>query len=154
VTDKVSGEIRRKTMQAIKSKNTLLEEKVIKELWKRGIRFRRNVSDLEGKPDIAIKKYKQAVFIDSCFWHGCTLHCRMPESNIEYWMHKIERNRKRDEQINDAYKNRNWRILRVWEHDIKDSFDETIATVINFLGCPIKKREKRSLNERSNPNDR
>ncbi|OGI25396.1 MAG: hypothetical protein A2287_09455 [Candidatus Melainabacteria bacterium RIFOXYA12_FULL_32_12] len=67
-------------MRAVKSKHTRLEDIVVNELHKRGLRFRRNVKDLKGKPDIAIKKYKIVIFIDSCFWHGCKKHCRMPKS--------------------------------------------------------------------------
>ena len=68
-------------MQAIKSKSKM-EDLVAKELWKRNIRYRRNVKTLFGKPDIAIKKYKVVIFIDSCFSHHCPLHTRMPKSNI------------------------------------------------------------------------
>jgi len=94
--DKYDKATRSRMMRAVKSKSTRLEDKVAHELWKRGFRFRRNVKDLYGKPDIAIKKYKVVVFIDSCFWHGCKEHCRMPESNKEFWEKKIVQNMERD----------------------------------------------------------
>ncbi|WP_356948169.1 hypothetical protein [Fictibacillus fluitans] len=71
-------------MRSIKSVSKL-EEIVSKELWRRGFRFRRNVKDLFGKPDFAIKKYKVVIFIDSCFWHNCPVHGHLPKTNVEYW---------------------------------------------------------------------
>ncbi len=79
-------------MQSISSSHTKLENEILKNLWKNGLRFRGNVKNLLGKADLAIKKYKLVVFIDSCFWHGCSLHCRMPASNKDYWKKKVERN--------------------------------------------------------------
>lgn len=84
MADRISRETRSKNMKAIKSVSKL-EDKIAKELWKKGVRFRRNVKNLKGKPDIAIKKYKIAIFIDSCFWHACPNHGNMPRSNIDYW---------------------------------------------------------------------
>ena len=83
MTDKITLEQRRKNMQAIKSKSKL-EDLVARELWKRGIRYRRNVKTLFGKPDIAIQKYRVVIFIDSCFWHSCPVHGNIPKSNVEY----------------------------------------------------------------------
>lgn len=68
MADKIPKEIRSKNMSAIRSTHTKHEDMVTKELWKRGIRFRKNTADLKGKPDISIKKYKIIIFIDSCFW--------------------------------------------------------------------------------------
>ncbi|MCS3486073.1 DNA mismatch endonuclease Vsr [Bacillus sp. JUb11] len=70
-------------MQAIKSVSKL-EDKITKQLWSKSIRFRRNVKDLKGKPDIAIKKYKVVIFIDSYFWHACPIHGNIPKSNMDY----------------------------------------------------------------------
>jgi DNA mismatch endonuclease (patch repair protein) len=130
--DNVSKEVRRKTMRAIKSHHSKMEDKVITALWRKGLRFRRNVGNLEGKPDIAIKKYKLVIFIDSCFWHGCELHCRMPQSNTGYWQTKIQRNKNRDREVNEHYVSKNWKVLRIWEHDLKEDFDETINKIANF----------------------
>ncbi|MES9779227.1 DNA mismatch endonuclease Vsr, partial [Bacillus velezensis] len=84
-------EQRRKTMRSIKSESKL-EQRITSELWRRGLRFRRNVKSLFGKPDIAIKKYKIVIFIDSCFWHNCPKHGHIPKSNIQYWNEKLLRN--------------------------------------------------------------
>ena len=131
--DTFSKEIRRKTMQAIKSKNTKLEKTVTRALWNKGIRFRRNVADLMGKPDIVIKKYKIVIFLDSCFWHGCELHFRVPETRKEYWQRKIERNRLRDSKISRYYVNHNWHILRIWEHELKQDFNKTLEKITDFI---------------------
>lgn len=132
MTDKITLEQRRKNMQALKSKSKL-EDLVARELWKRGIRYRRNVKTLFGKPDIAIQKYRVVIFIDSCFWHSCPVHGNIPKSNVEYWNKKLERNRIRDEEVNDFYKRKNWHILRIWEHEIRDNPDLTIQNIINVI---------------------
>lgn len=109
-------------MSSVKSEKTTLEQKVSKALWHRGIRFRKNVVNLFGKPDIAIKK-KRLSFSLTCFWHGCIEHCRFPVSNTEYWEEKINKNRSRDELVSMHYKSLGWNVLRIWEHELKRNFD-------------------------------
>ena len=121
-------------MKSIRSTNTRLENKVSKELWNKGYRFRRNVKDLFGKPDISIKKYKIAIFIDSCFWHGCPQHGNIPMNNRDYWVRKIKRNRKRDVEVTNYYNSKGWHILRIWEHDLnKKDFNNTISKICTFI---------------------
>ncbi|CAM4519412.1 very short patch repair endonuclease [Paenibacillus macerans] len=133
MTDKLSKEKRSELMRAVKSKKSLIENSVTHELWKKGIRFRRNVSELKGKPDIAIKKDKIVIFIDSCFWHMCPVHCKIPKSNVEFWMEKLIRNRERDLITTQFYKENNWSILRVWEHELRDDFEACINTIYEFI---------------------
>ncbi|WP_053375553.1 very short patch repair endonuclease [Paenibacillus sp. FJAT-27812] len=134
MTDNLSPEDRTKNMSAIRSSRTKIEDKVCSELWSRGYRFRRNVSGLFGKPDIAIKKYKLVIFIDSCYWHGCEIHGNMPKSNQEYWLKKLKRNKERDNEVTNYYQNRGWSIMRIWEHQLKrDSFDKTISVLCSFV---------------------
>ncbi|WP_292386583.1 very short patch repair endonuclease [Methanoculleus sp. UBA430] len=133
MADKLSKQARRRNMQAIKSTHTSLENRVISELWRHKYRFRRNVKSLPGKPDIAIKKYKIAIFIDSCFWHGCELHYKPPATNVTYWSEKLLRNLQRDSEINNYYRINGWHVLRVWEHDIKNYFEDTIKCIENFI---------------------
>ncbi|MBE2973420.1 very short patch repair endonuclease [Priestia megaterium] len=132
MADNLSKEQRRKNMQAIKS-HSKLEEKVTKALWKKGIRFRKNVKTLPGKPDIAIQKYKVVIFIDSCFWHACKHHGNMPKSNLEYWEQKLNRNKERDLKINEHYKTIQWNLLRLWEHEFKENFDATVNKIAAFI---------------------
>lgn len=133
MTDKVSPKKRSQIMSKIKSKNTKLENKIISDLWKRGFRFRRNVASLTGKPDIAIKKYKIVIFIDSCFWHGCPQHCRMPSSNRTYWEKKIKRNKERDREVTNFYKEKGWHILRIWEHELKNDYENILNKIEKFI---------------------
>lgn len=133
LTDTVDKETRRRIMQAIKSSKTMFENRVTLELWRRGFRFRRNANELEGNPDISIKKYRAVVFLDSCFWHGCPVHCRIPATNTAYWEAKIQRNRARDAKVNEYYLQRGWHLLRIWEHDVKSDFNRTIDVISSFL---------------------
>lgn len=128
----MSKEQRRKNMQAIRSISKL-EGIVSRELWKRGLRFRKNTKDLYGKPDISIKKYKIVIFIDSCFWHCCPLHGNMPKANREFWKKKLNRNKERDEEVNSYYAKNGWHIKRIWEHDIKEDIDKAVNDIINFI---------------------
>jgi len=120
MVDNVSQNRRSQIMRLVKSKDTKLELKFRKALRKIGYKFRKNVSNYFGKPDIALPKYKTVIFIDSCFWHGCSKHCRLPSSKKKYWIKKIERNKNRDKEVNAHYKKMNWKIIRIWEHGIKD----------------------------------
>ncbi len=132
MTDVMSDEQRRKNMQAIRSISKL-EGIVTKELWKRGLRYRRNSKNLFGKPDISLKKYKVVIFIDSCFWHCCPQHGNMPKTNQEFWEKKLNRNKDRDKEVNKYYIERGWNIKRIWEHEIKDNLNKTIDDVIQFI---------------------
>ena len=138
--DRITKEQRRKIMSSIKAKSHL-EEIVTKELWHRGVRFRRNVRSLKGTPDIAIKKYKIVIFIDSCFWHCCPEHFRMPKSNLEYWERKLNRNKEHDAVVTTYYQDRNWNILRFWEHEIKQDLNKVVTTIEE----EIKKAKEKQL---------
>lgn len=131
--DKLTKEQRRKNMQAVKNKNSKIENLVCNALWNRGIKYRRNVANLIGKPDIAIKKYKIVLFIDSCFWHKCPIHYKTPAVNTEFWDKKITGNMLRDKKVNTYYLMNNWNILRIWEHQLKNDFENTIDEITNFI---------------------
>ncbi len=121
MADTVSRKVRSRIMRAVKSRETKIEVDFRKALWREGVRYRKNVKTRLGKPDIVVNKSKVAIFVDSCFWHGCPKHCRMPSSKKSYWIAKIRRNRERDKAVTLFYKNNGWRIFRVWEHDLKNS---------------------------------
>lgn len=126
-------EQRSKNMKAIRSQNTKMEVLVSKFLWNNGIRYRKNVKNLFGKPDIAIKKYKVVIFLDSCFWHKCPEHFVKPSTNIKFWEDKIAANVARDLKVNEYYINKRWHVLRIWEHEIKKDFDNTMQKILNFI---------------------
>lgn len=132
MTDKISPKQRSTVMSKIKA-TSQLENKVAKELYKQGIRYRRNNRKLFGSPDISITKYKIVIFIDSCFWHYCPLHGNIPKSNTSFWKEKLVLNTERDVEVNKYYSEVGWHILRIWEHDLKDNFDVTINQIISFI---------------------
>lgn len=130
--DTITKKQRSKIMSSIKAKSHL-EDIVTKELWHKGIRFRRNVKSLKGTPDIAIKKYQIVIFIDSCFWHCCPEHFRMPKSNLEYWEKKFNRNKEHDEEVTAFYLEQDWMIIRIWEHEIKQDFDGVVNKIAEAI---------------------
>lgn len=88
------------------------------------------------KPDFIFRQARLAVFVDGCFWHQCPLHSTIPDNNREFWQQKLRRNVERDKQANRALKAAGWRVLRLWEHELKDAADATAR---------IKRRLRRSL---------
>ncbi|MDP4039606.1 MAG: very short patch repair endonuclease [Candidatus Pacearchaeota archaeon] len=72
-----------------------------------------------GSPDFINYKTKVAVFIDGCFWHKCPKHYVEPKSNKKYWLPKLERNATRAKEVNIAYKSAGWKVVRIWEHELK-----------------------------------
>jgi DNA mismatch endonuclease (patch repair protein) len=124
--DRISKQKRSETMSRIKSKDSKIETLFRKELWKNGFRYSANSNKYFGKPDILLKKYKTVVFIDSCFWHGCKKHCRIPASRKSFWLKKIKRNITRDKVVSRYYKKNDWRIFRVWEHELIGKRSEII----------------------------
>ncbi len=131
--DKLSKEQRRKNMQAVKSKGSKIEILLGKEMWKRGLRYRKNDKSVFGKPDFTFKKYKVAVFCDSEFWHGKDWEIKKHEhkSNIDFWHKKIQRNIERDKEVNEQLTKEGWKILRFWGKDIEK----------NLLLCAFKIEE-------------
>src|SRR5688572_20194964 len=110
---------RSQTMSKIKSSGSKLETSFMALLKARSIdsQFERNVKDVTGKPDFVCRERQVAIFIDSCFWHGCPKHLRRPSSNQDYWTQKIARNIHRDRQVNKELKKQGWHIIRIWEHE-------------------------------------
>lgn len=133
MADTVSKKKRSEIMRAVKSKDTKMEIAFRKAIWRRGFRYSKNSSKYFGKPDIVLKKYKTAIFLDSCFWHGCKKHCRTPTARKKYWTEKIKRNEQRDEEVNKYYKKIDWKVLRVWEHEIEKDPEKAIKKISEFI---------------------
>ncbi|HEU5376055.1 MAG TPA: very short patch repair endonuclease [Ktedonobacteraceae bacterium] len=118
--DTVDKETRSRVMSTIRNKHTKLEQIFEQLLQEAGVtEFACYVRELPGTPDIVFMEVKVAVFVDSCFWHGCPKHLRRPKSNETYWQPKIEKNIKRDQKTRAALRRRGWSVLRIWEHDLK-----------------------------------
>ena len=119
--DKLTPEQRHKNMQAIKNKGSKIELLLCKELWKRGLRYRKNSKSVYGHPDIVFIGKKVAVFCDSEFWHGYDWENRKSDikSHQEFWITKIERNMERDIEVNEYLKEHGWTVLRFWGKEIQ-----------------------------------
>ena len=119
--DKHTPEQRRKNMQAVKNKDSQIELLLRKELWIRGLRYRKNVNRIYGKPDIVFIGKKVAVFCDSEFWHGYNWEERKKDfkSHQEFWIPKIERNMERDAEVTAKLESEGWTVLRFWGNEIK-----------------------------------
>lgn len=133
MTDVLTKEQRRKNMQHIKSKDTKIEVILCKALWKRGYRYRKNYSGLPGHPDIVLTKYKIAIFCDGEFFHGKDWEVLKPRleksNNSEFWINKISKNRKRDDNVNKELLFLGWTVIRFWGDEIKKHTDECVKVV-------------------------
>ena len=119
--DSVSPEIRSRVMAQVRSqRNRSTEWRLRSALIRAGIRgWTLNPADVAGKPDFVFRSERVVVFVDGCFWHGCPRCCRMPSSNSAYWERKIKRNTMRDRAVARSLRKDGWRVLRIWEHDLK-----------------------------------
>lgn len=131
--DKLTREQRRKNMQHIKSRDTKIEIILRKTLWHKGIRYRKNFKELPGSPDIAITKYKIAIFCDGEFFHGKDWEVLKPRlqrgANSEFWISKISRNKERDDEINKKLLFMGWTVIRFWGDEIQKHPDECVKVI-------------------------
>jgi DNA mismatch endonuclease (patch repair protein) len=128
VADNLTPEQRRKTMQAVKGKNTSLERTLSSAFHRRGWRYRRNYALLPGKPDFVFTKARLVVFVDGDFWHGW----RYPlwkHKLSDFWRAKIERNRARDRRNFQRLRRQGWTVLRLWGHDVEKNLDAAVERV-------------------------
>ncbi len=132
--DRLSPEQRHRNMQKIRSKDTSIEIILRKALWNKGIRYRKNFTQLVGKPDIVITKHKIAIFCDSEFWHGYDWENRKSDfkSRQDFWIPKIERNIQRDIEVNSLLKEQGWTVLRFWGRDIKKNTEDCVNKIVKI----------------------
>ena len=121
----------KKTMQGNTKKDTSIELLFRKALWRSGVRYRKNCKDILGTPDVAIKKYKLAVFCDGDFWHGKEYHG--VKNHKKFWDEKIKRNQERDLEYTIRLRDEGWTVLRFWESDIRTDVVGCIDKVINEI---------------------
>lgn len=133
MADRMTKEQRHKCMSHIRSKDTRPELLVRKALFAAGFRFRVNVSSLPGTPDIVLRKYNTAIFVNGCFWHGhpgCRLYT-VPKSNTRFWQEKVEKNQRRDAAVALRLEARGWNVITVWECSLDSSHrQDTIASLV------------------------
>lgn len=141
MTDTMTPQQRHYCMSRIRSKDTKPELKVRQWLWRHGYRYRLNVKGVPGKPDIVIRKYRTAIFVNGCFWHGHGVElivkseeiivnsgdieaenskcCKIPKTNREFWVAKIRRNQERDQKNYEILSENGWQVIVVWECQLK-----------------------------------
>lgn len=123
-------------MSCIKAKNTKPEEIVRKALFAKGFRYRKNDRRLPGTPDIVLSKYRTVIFVNGCFWHGhkgCKYYV-VPKTNTEFWLNKINSNIDRDVIKATQLKELGWRVITVWECELKkDKREQTLENIINTI---------------------
>ena len=123
MTDSHTPTQRHANMAAIRGKNTKPEIIVRKWLWREGFRYRVNDKKLPGKPDIVLPKYRVAIFINGCFWHGhegCRYYT-VPKSNTEFWTSKVARNKERDLKNTTLLREQGWAVWTIWECQLKNN---------------------------------
>ena len=152
MTDTMSPAQRHRCMSHIRSRNTKPEIKVRQWLWNHGYRYRLCVKSVPGSPDIVMRKYRTAIFVNGCFWHGhgvelppfgetrCSTSpqsaqfqpsvinstcCKIPQTNREFWVNKIRRNQERDRQNCQTLQDNGWQVIVVWECQLKPKQLET-----------------------------
>lgn len=122
-------------MKKIKGRDTTPELIFRKALWRKGYRYRKNVSNLPGKPDIVFTKKKVAIFIDGEFWHGYNWEDKKKKisNNKEYWIKKIEKNIERDKKNVEKLQRMGFYVLRFWEHEVKKDLDGCLKKTCELL---------------------
>ncbi|MBR1514250.1 MAG: very short patch repair endonuclease [Bacteroidales bacterium] len=135
MTDRLTPEQRHRVMSRIHGKGTKPELKVRQWLWRHGYRYRLNVKSVPGKPDIVMRRYRTAIFVNGCFWHGHNVDlssvetlratslpsvanstcCKIPQTNRDFWVNKIKRNQERDHKDYQILHDNGWQVIVVWE---------------------------------------
>ena len=143
MTDTMTPEQRHRCMSHIHSKATKPELKVRRWLWSHGYRYRLNVKSVPGKPDIVMRPYRTAIFVNGCFWHGHGVRwpkvensncCKIPKTNRGFWIAKIRRNQERDQENYRVLQENGWHVIVIWECQLTESrLESTMAGVEGLL---------------------
>jgi DNA mismatch endonuclease (patch repair protein) len=122
-------------MSRIRSDNTSIERKLRSILWRKGYRYRKNVRNILGKPDIVFKRQRLLIFCDSSFWHGRDFNKKVKriKTNHKYWVEKIKTNIERDKFIVRKLQTEKWKVLRFWDVDIENNPDMIMQEIEQYL---------------------
>ena len=156
MTDTMTPEQRHRCMSHIHSKGTKPELKVRRWLWSHGYRYRLNVKSVPGKPDIVLRTYRTAIFVNGCFWHGHGVRmsecgnalmrnrvedsecCKIPSTNREFWVSKIRRNQERDQHNYNVLQENGWQVIVIWECQLKRSkIEQTMLRVEQLINSNL-----------------
>ena len=176
MTDMMTAEQRHRCMSHIRSRDTKPELKVRRWLWSHGYRYRLNVKSVPGKPDIVMRPYRTAIFVNGCFWHGHNVQfstaliensklksekatnpgaaliensacCKIPQSNREFWVAKIKRNQERDQRNYQLLQENGWQVIVVWECQLTPKqIEHTMREVELLLNNNMLARYKHAPN--------
>ena len=159
MTDRLTPEQRHRVMSRIHGKGTKPELKVRQWLWQHGYRYRLNVKSVPGKPDIVMRRYRTAIFVNGCFWHGHFVEfdtdalrhreersdlditsnvensncCKIPQTNRDFWVNKIKRNQERDQQNYQVLHDNGWQVIVVWEFQLTPKLIEETMLRVELL---------------------
>jgi DNA mismatch endonuclease (patch repair protein) len=148
--DNLSPEARRRCMSRVKSTDNPLERKVRSALHKRGFRFRTHVRSLPGRPDIALPKYRTAVFVDGDFWHGFNFP-KWRHKLAPFWQTKIATNRARDIRNFRKLRRRKWFVVRIWQHQLEADFERSIDRIVKAIAAGTPPSPTRRTTGRRKP---
>lgn len=140
MADNHTKEVRSRNMSHIRSTNTKPEETARKYLFSKGFRYRKNVRDLPGRPDIVLPKYRTVIFINGCFWHkhNCPRFV-WPSTNRDYWEPKILKNVERDQKNQESLAELGWRVIVIWECQLKKKdLESTMNAVISEIRSVVE----------------
>ena len=145
--DRLTKQQRSSNMAAIHGKDTKPEMVVRKWLWGHGFRYRLNHPWLPGKPDVVMRKYRTCIFVNGCFWHGHYIHlpfddlpftiessecCKIPKTNRDFWVAKIQRNQERDARVQHELAAMGWHSITIWECELKPKVREKTLESLAF----------------------
>ena len=148
MSDTMTPQQRHYCMSRIRSKDTTPEKRVRQWLWQHGYRYRLCVKGVPGKPDIVMRKYRTAIFVNGCFWHGhdvqCTMYneqctvedskcCKRPKTNRDFWVAKIQRNQERDQKNYRILQENGWQVIVLWECQLKPKKLEQTMLQVEIL---------------------
>ena len=136
MTDFMKPEQRSRAMAKVRGDETRPECKLRSLLHRKGFRFRKNVKELPGRPDVVLSKYRAAIFIHGCFWHqhfGCK-KATIPDTRHEFWREKLQANRERDAKVIKKLSDMNWRVATVWECELTSrAIDSTLKNIEDWI---------------------
>jgi DNA mismatch endonuclease (patch repair protein) len=143
MTDRLSPEGRRRNMQAIGPRDTRIELRLRQALWGQGIRgYRVHCRSIPGRPDVAFSRWRVAVFVDGCFWHGCPECYRAPRTNANFWKGKVEYNTARDRRNTAFLRGLGWVVIRFWGHSIENDLRNCVRRIRSALKDAAKREPR------------
>lgn len=141
MADRVTPQVRSKIMSRIRSKDTKPEIMLRRALYSKGIRYRKHVNSLPGKPDLVIQNRKIAIFVDGDFWHGMNWENLQKRLVGSYWLDKIRKNIERDIIVNHTLESQDWVVLRYWESNIKSNLGKVTDEIVSTISERSHRRE-------------